>query len=319
MVVALMLHKRLWLLLGLLVLCCLAYLLIGVNGSWSFALQFRGEKLLSLILVASSQAVAAIMFQTITGNRILTPAVMGFDALYILFVTSLVFVFGAQAILTLDPRLMMLASAGLLCTAAVALFGLVLRRGQGDLMRMLLTGVVLAVMFRSITSFLQRAIDPNEYAAVQASSFARFTSVERELLVLAFVLSISAMVLAWRMRFRLDVLSLGYETAVSLGENPLKGQRQALMIIALLVSVSTALVGPVGFFGILVTALTYLLFPTPRHEVLLPAAVLIASVVLVGGQALMERVFSFGTPLSVVVEFIGGLVFLTLLLRGIRS
>jgi len=312
------LRNRLLLLCLALALCCAAYLFTGVKGSWEFALMLRGQKLAALLLVGAAQAAAAMMFQTVTGNRILTPSIMGFDALYLLLLSGMVFFIGAQAYQQLDPRLVMAGNAVMLCGAAVALFGAVLRAGQCDLMRMVLTGVVLAVMFRSVTSFLQRMIDPNEFAVVQATAFARFSRAETDLLMLAAVLSLGALVFAWRMRFRLDVLALGPVAAVSLGEDPLRGQRLALLLISVLVAVSTALVGPVAFFGLLVTSLTYLVLPTHRHEVLLPGGMLMAGIILAGGQWLMERVMHLSTPLSVVVEFIGGLVFLALLLKGLK-
>ncbi|KUP91618.1 iron chelate uptake ABC transporter family permease subunit [Tritonibacter horizontis] len=313
-----MFRNRLLLLVGLLLACVLAYLFTGIKGSLEFAITFRGQKLLALLLIGASQAVAAIMFQTISGNRILTPAIMGFDALYVLVLSAAVVFLGAPTYQQLDPGLLMLTNAALMCGAAVMLFGILLRKGQGDMMRMLLTGVVLAVMLRSLTGLLQRVIDPSEYAVVQSASFARFSRAETDLLGVAAVLCIGALVLCWRMRHRLDVLALGPVAATSLGEPPLRGQRAALFLISVLVSVSTALVGPVAFFGLLVSALTYLVLPTYRHAILLPGSALIASVVLVGGQWAMERVFAFSTPLSVGVEFLGGLVFLLLLLKGLK-
>lgn len=314
-----MLRNRMLLLALALLACCLAYLFTGVKGSWEFALMFRGQKLAALLLAGTAQAVAAVLFQTITGNRLLTPSIMGFDALYILLLSGMVFAMGAQQFLLLDRQWVMAGSAVLMCGAALALFGAVLRAGRGDLMRMVLTGVVLAVMLRSITSFLQRVIDPNEYAVVQAASYARFSRAETDLVAIAALLCLAALLAAWRMRFRLDVLALGPVAAVSLGENPQRGQWQALLVISLLVSVSTALVGPVAFFGLLVTALTYLVLPTHRHAVLLPASAMMAGVVLTGGQWVMERVMHLSTPLSVVVEFLGGLVFLALLLKGLKQ
>ncbi len=313
-----MYRKRLVLLLTLVAIAALAYLLTGVKGSYEFAVIYRGKKLAALVLIATAQGVAAVMFQTLTGNRILTPAIMGFDALYVLILSLAVLSLGAPAYQQLDTGLMMVVNATILCGAAVLLFGVLLRKGQGDLMQMLLTGVVLAVMLRSITGLVQRVIDPSAYAVVQAASFARFSRAETDLLGVAAALCLTALVFAWRMRHRLDVLALGPLAATSLGEPPLRGQRQALLLIAVLVSVSTALVGPVAFFGLLVSALTYLVLPTHRHAILLPGAGLIASLVLVGGQWAMERVFAFTTPLSVVVEFVGGLVFLFLLLKGLQ-
>lgn len=297
--------------------CCAAYLMLGARGNWEFVLEFRGRKLAGLLLVALTMSSATLIFQTITGNQILTPSIMGFDALYLLLLSVLVYGLGAQAYLQMSGVVLMGLNVALLTGAALLLFGAVLRAGRQDMMRMILTGVVLAVMFRSLTAFVQRIIDPNEYAVVQGASFARFSQIDTDLLGVAAVLSGVAMCVAWQMRYRLDVLALGPVAAVSLGEPTEWGQWQALVVISVLVSVSTALVGPVAFFGLLVTSLTYLVIPSNRHAVLLPAAAMIAGIVLVGGQTLMERVLDLSTPLSVVVEFVGGVVFLVLLLRGL--
>jgi iron complex transport system permease protein len=90
-----------------------------------------------------------------------------------------------------------------------------------------------------------------------------------------------------------------------------------LILVAILVSVSTALVGPVTFFGLLVANLAYLLAGTHKHRFVLPVAVFIAIICLVGGQLILERVFAFDTALSIIIEFLGGIVFLVLLIRGI--
>lgn len=311
-------HVRLAGLAGLLILCCGAYLTLGARGDWSFVLAHRGQKLAALLLVGMSLSWATVIFQTITGNRILTPSIMGFDALYLLLQSLLVWSLGARVYNTLPAQGLMAVNVVLLCAASLVLFMLVLRAGRDDLMRMILTGVVLSVLFRSVTSYFQRVIDPNEYAVVQAVSFARFSGLETDLLVVAVVLSGGAMAAIWRIRHRLDVLPLGPVLSTSLGEPPKRAQWQVLILVSVLVAVSTALVGPVAFFGLLVTSLTYLVVPSPRHAHLLPAAALIAGIVLVGGQTAMERVLNLSTPLSVVVEFIGGLVFLFLLLRSLR-
>ncbi|NKX16580.1 iron chelate uptake ABC transporter family permease subunit [Ochrobactrum pseudogrignonense] len=68
----------------LVIISCAAFMTLGAKGSWSFILTFRGTKLAAMVLVAYSIAVSTVLFQTVTNNRILTPSIMGFDALYIL-------------------------------------------------------------------------------------------------------------------------------------------------------------------------------------------------------------------------------------------
>jgi iron complex transport system permease protein len=92
--------------------------------------------------------------------------------------------------------------------------------------------------------------------------------------------------------------------------------RTVLVVVAVLVSVATALVGPVPFFGLLVANLAHVLVRDHRHRVVLPAAVLLGALCLVGGQVVLERVLGLNSSISVVVELAGGIAFLVLLLRG---
>lgn len=313
---AVMHNKRLFILSLVLGLCVVGYLTLGARGNWAFVMPFRGNKLVALVLVAVAVSTATVLFQTITQNRILTPAIMGFDALYVLILTVLIFTLGAQEFVRLSALGQFVLNTVLMMGAALMLFVTLLTRARSDLMRMLLTGIILAVLFRAITEFLQRMIDPNEYAIVQVNSFARFARVEVGLLGIAGVLVCTALVAAWRMRHRLDVLALGGDVATNLGEDPRRGMCHALIIIAVLVSVSTALVGPLAFLGLLVVSLAHLITPTASHAILLPSAALISVITLVGGQMMLERVMGSTTPLVVVIDVVGGVVFLILLLRG---
>ena len=298
--------------------CVVLYMTLAARAPWSFLLPFRGTKLLALILVATSISTATLLFQTITQNRILTPSIMGFDALYVLIFTLAVFFLGSQAVMRLPPQMVFLVTCGTLVLAALLLFGLLLRRNAKDLFQLILTGIIFGVLFRSLTSFLQRMIDPNEFATIQVASYARFNDIETDLLIIAAPITVIALVLAWRRRDALDVIALGPDLATNLGEPPLPRQWEVLILIAVLVSVSTALVGPVAFLGLLVVSVTYVLVPSPHHRHLLPAAALVSISVLVGGQTILERGLSLSTPLSVIVDVLGGVVFLFLILKGKR-
>src|SRR5690606_6540650 len=113
-----------------------------------------------------------------------------------------------------------------------------------------------------------------------------------------------------------DVLSLGRDTALGLGIDHRRLVSRILVVVAILIAVSTALVGPVTFFGLLVVSLAHSMAGSYRHVHILPAAILIAVSCLIGGQLVLEQVFAFETNLRVIIEFIGGVTFILLLLRG---
>ncbi|MFN3273838.1 MAG: iron chelate uptake ABC transporter family permease subunit [Paracoccus sp. (in: a-proteobacteria)] len=313
-------RRALWLLAGL------ALLLAGLSALWmwqglgagnrGFILGLRATKLAALVVVGVAVGVATVLFQTVAANRVLTPSIMGFDALYVLLQTGLIAGLGTSGFVGLPQGGKFLAEIAVMAVLACLLFGTLLLRGARDVPRMILTGVILGVLFRSVAGFLGRVMDPNEFAVVQAVSFASFNRVEAGLIPIAMAVTAAAVGLAWRMSARLDVLALGRDAAVSLGLRHQAVVLAVLALVAVLVSVSTALVGPVAFFGLIVAGLAHGLMRCAAHAVLLPAAGLIAACLLVGGQWLFERQLGQAATLSVVVEFAGGLFFLYLLLKG---
>lgn len=310
-------HPGTWLLILAIAVatCCALFMTLGANGNWDFILPLRMRKLATLILVAYAIGVSTVLFQTATGNRILTPAVMGFDALYILIQTCLVFLVGAQASLALDERMLFFVQIGIMVAASALLYRTLFHAGHRSLHQLVLAGIVLGVLFRSLSSFIQRIINPNEFAYLQDRLFASFNNPDETLLLMSAALIFITSMWALRWVRACDVLSLGREPAINLGIEYHRLVMRILIVVAILTSVSTALVGPITFFGLLVSHLAYTLLPTFRHALLLPATVLIGVLCLVGGQLVLERLFAFDTNLRVIIDFVGGLIFILLLMR----
>ena len=291
---------------------------LGAQGSWSFVLTFRGTKLLALLLVGTSIAVSTVLFATITNNRILTPSLMGFDALYLLIQTTLAFLLGGERGGSFDPRVLFGVQVFLMVGLSTLLFRTLFLGSARSLHLVLLVGLVTGGLFRSLSTFLQRLLSPNDFVVLQDQLFASFNTVHRPLLSLSVLIVASVLVWVWKRTYLHDVLSLGRDQAVNLGVDYRTEVTKLMVAIALLVSVSTALVGPVTFFGLLVANLAYQLTPSCQHRHVLPMSAMLAGITLVGGQTVLERLLGFDTALSIVVEFLGGIVFIALLLKGNR-
>lgn len=308
--------KRLFLL-GLLVAgAIIIFMTIDSRGNWDFVIPFRGTKILALALVSYAIAVSTVLFQTVAGNRILSPSIMGFDALYVLIQTTLVFVLGAQATVTLNPQARFVLEVTCMVLFAGILYRWLFGGTRRSLHLLILVGIIFGVLFRSFANMMTRLIDPNEFVILQDMLFASFNSFDRNLLWVSVALIFGGSIVLWRIGHTFDILALGRETAVNLGINFQRTVTIILVVIAIFVSVSTALVGPVTFFGLLVANLAYQLAGTYKHRWILPFAAGLALLFLVSGQMVVERLFSFNTSLSIVVEFLGGIVFIILLIRG---
>ena len=297
---------------------CMTAVFVGQGLTWDnyeFFLSLRMPKLLSIVLAAVAIAASSMVFQTITINRILTPSILGFDSLYMLVQTSLLFVFGGTSFWVIDSITNFGLSVSVMILFSFALFHFYFKSKRNNVFTLLLIGIVCGSVFSSLSNFLAMLIDPNEFAVLQNVMFASFNNVKSELVYLSiFPLGLCLLGL-WVLAPKLDVLWLGVDNATSLGVNTKRLTQMVLVIVSVMVAVSTALVGPVLFFGLITVSLARQIFSSYQHRVLILASSLLAVVLLVSGQWFVEKVMAFETTVSVIINLVGGLYFMFLLLR----
>ena len=310
-------RRVLWLGLGLMLLSA-GFLAWQIRAPYGFILELRATKLGALICVGAATGAATVLFQTVAGNRLLTPGLVGFDALFVLLQTLLVATLGGVGFAQIPSALRFLVEVAALGVGSTLLFGLLLRRDARDIMRMILTGIILGVLLRGGAKLVQRLLDPSDFAVVQQAMFASFGAADPGQLALSAAVLGGALAVSLRLAPALDVCALGRNTARGLGLNHDRLVLIVLLLMAAMVSVSTALVGPVTFLGLLTASLARHLTGTHRHAVLIPASALLGALILVAGQFVFERLLGSASALAVIVEFFGGLVFLFLVLKRRR-
>ncbi|MFD2445360.1 iron chelate uptake ABC transporter family permease subunit [Bacillus sp. CGMCC 1.16607] len=299
--------------------CIAIYLFHELNGSFDYALPRRVIKVLAMALTGLTIAYSTVVFQTITHNRILTPSIMGLDSLYLLLQTVIIFFLGSDHMIIVNKQVNFLLSVTAMIIFALLLYRFLFKNGNQPIYFLLLIGIIVGTFFSSISTFFQVLIDPNEFQIVQDRMFASFNNINSDLVWIALGLVCLLMIYAWRYVKYLDVLSLGRELSINLGVPYDAIVKRMLIIVAIFISISTALVGPITFFGLIVANLSYQFFKTYKHKVLISGAVVMSIIALVGGQWVVERVFTFSTTLSVIINFIGGVYFIYLLLRERKS
>ncbi|TCI03706.1 enterobactin ABC transporter permease [Corallincola luteus] len=300
---------------GLAALCILLFLSLNMKAGWEFTLMFRGKKLLTLLLVAYTVGIASVLFQTITHNRILTPSIMGFDALYVLLQSGLIFLFGGITYTQLSPYIKWTGETLIMVGALCLLYQWLFRLKGQNLHLLVLVGVILGTLFRSLSSLIQRMLDPSEFTLFQDAIFASFNSVDGYLLTLSLMVVVISSLLLFRYHSLFDVLMLGKDNAINLGVPYQRSVLATLALIAVLTALSTTLVGPVLFLGLLVANLSYTLAGSAQHKYLFPMVAGIGVVCLVGGETILQHVLQFESRLSIIIDFVGGLFFLALILR----
>ena len=297
----------------------LGFMTLNVHSDWAFIVQYRGTRLLAMLLVALSMGLATVVFQTITHNRILTPSLMGFDVLYVLVHTLALLLWGTEFGKGWPLESRFILEVTVMVSIALLLFRWLFNGSVRGLHMLILLGMVGGLLFRELADLSARVFDPSEFSIQQGSGVANFNRINLQLLWVGLAAAVLCAGLLFHLRRQLDVLSLGRDVAINLGVPYNKTVTLLMLVICVLLSISTALVGPMLFFGLLVANLAYWITGSHQHRWTLPASVLAAIVCLIGGQVLFEHLLSTRLPLAMVIELCGGVLFIALLLRGVKQ
>lgn len=308
--------SKLFTLIAITVVIAGLYLIIGIDFE-IFQYQFtsRLRKLILMILVGGAIAASVVIFQAITTNRLLTPSIMGLDAVYMFVKVLIVFVFGVQSVFVTNLYISFLISLIVMIGFSLLLFQGIFRIGNVSVYLILLVGIILGTFFRSITGFLELIINPEDFLAVQSAMFANFDASNTKLVTLCgVILIILIMITVYAIPY-LDVLLLGRDQAINLGISYQTLTRILLILVAILVSISTALVGPITFLGLLTINVAHELMKTYQHKYILPATICISWISLFLAQAIVENFFEATTQVSIIIDLVGGSYFIYLLIK----
>ncbi|MGL5347579.1 MAG: iron chelate uptake ABC transporter family permease subunit [Peptostreptococcaceae bacterium] len=313
-------QKKIIYIIGLMIVAFSAlYLTLGVNiNHLDYAMSQRVPRLMAIVLTGGCIAFSSMIFQTITNNNILTPSVLGLDSLYVLVQTMIVFILGVESKFITSKNYNFVLCVAIMVIASFVLYKKLFEKSQNNIFFLLLVGMIFGTLFKSISTFMQVIIDPNEYATLQNNLHASFTNVNTDIILIAVIMLIAIIPFIYDDLKYLDILGLGKDHAINLGVDYDKIVKKMIVVVSILVSISTALVGPITFLGLLVVNITRKLLSTYKHSYLIVASSLISVLTLVFGQLLVERVFSFSTTLSVIINFVGGVYFIYLLLKESR-
>ena len=293
----------------------IAFLLLGSGFDFAYVIPKRLTRLAAMGITGVCIAYSSVIFQTIAGNRILTPAIMGYEAIYLLFQALLILWLGTQSLVLLGRNGNVLLSVLLMLGYSWLIHRWLFRDGRSNVYLLLLLGLVLSMVMTTFTQFVQLKISPGEFSIFQGFNYASFNKAQPGQVIYSGLLVAVVCLIVQRTLPTLDVLSLGRDQAISLGVDYQRSVRLQLALIAILVAVSTSLVGPTAFMGVFVANITYALARTARHRVTLPMSCAIAIGIFIIAQYLVEQLFNYNTSVSILINLVCGGYFLALMVR----
>lgn len=314
--------RKLMFMLLLVALAGAAYMLVGVNFEnqklFAYAMKIRTPKLIVMLITAFAIGGASIVFQSIINNTIVTPCLLGMNSLYTLIHTAIVFFAGSGSLLARNANAAFAADLLLMGVVATVVYSYLFKKTRHNVLYVLLIGTVLSSFFSSIQTTLTRVMDPNEYDSLLSTLVASFSNINSEIILFSVVVLAVVIFVMRKDLALLNVITLGKDQAVNLGVDYDRTIRRLLLGVTLCIAVATAMVGPISFLGLIIANLSRQLLKTFRHGQLILGSALFGMIVLVGGQLIVEQVFTYAIPVSVFITVGGGIYFLYLLLTNRR-
>ncbi|MBS4534040.1 iron chelate uptake ABC transporter family permease subunit [Clostridium sp. D2Q-14] len=273
--------------------------------------------ILGMTVSAALIAVVSLAFQTITENRILTPSMIGFDSVFMATQSVLVFLASRWAVskhLFSNPYLNFLITTGMMMVISMLMYRIILRKNKNNIVFLLLFGLILSGMIRSFTNYIEVLLNPQEFQQLKAVTSVTITNMNTGIILLAAPVMLVLVFLFMRKSREYDVMLLSESNAKSLGVPYTKRLNTNLILIALAMAITTALIGPLTFLGLLAVNIARELFRTYKHSVLFIGSILIAILFLVLGQGIVE-LLRYATPVTVLIDLVGGVYMICLILK----
>lgn len=273
--------------------------------------------ILGMTVSAALIAVVSLAFQTITENRILTPSMIGFDSVFLATQSVLVFLSSRWVVskhLFSNPYLNFMITSGMMVLISMLMYRIILRKNKNNIVFLLLFGLIVSGMVRSFTNYIEVLLNPQEFQQLKAVTSVTITNMNTSIILVTVPVMLIFVVLFMRKSREYDVMLLSESNARSLGVPYTKRLNTNLILIALAMAITTALIGPLTFLGLLAVNIARELFKTYKHSVLFMGSILIAILFLVLGQGIVE-LLRYATPVTVLIDLVGGIYMIYLILK----
>ena len=276
------------------------------DGASVVVAQFRVPRIVLAVLCGMGLALAGCVMQTVTGNPLADPGILGINAGA---------GFAVMLFLTFFPAYQpIFAIAGGLCTTGL-LYLFAKRNGKLIPIYFLLGGIGLASLFSSFMLIMAANMDNSSYQLVARWLAGNIwgTSWHQVLALLPYMLILVPFLLT--KSNILDILLLGENTAISLGIAVERELRLLLIASVALTSACVAVSGGIGFVGLVAPHMARRLIGG-RHHALMPASMLLGALLLLLADTLGRSAFQpRDIPVGIVISVLSAPYFLFLLRR----
>lgn len=283
-------------------------LFVSYDETVSTIYDLRLPRILIAMVGGAATAVAGVLLQAAIRNPLADPGIIGVSA-----GAS----FAAVLVTAFFPMLLFFTPVFAFAGGLVA-FGLVYSlswRGGLSPLRIILVGVAVGAMFTGLMSAFDSGTG-STMSGVASLVDANITMKTWDDFATLAVYAAIGLALALLMAKRCDLLALEDKTARSLGLNVDRARIATSAAGVLLASVSTAIIGPISFLGLLVPHIARILVGT-SHRVLIPYAIVLGAFTLLLADTIGRTVAApYEISAAVIMSIVGAPLFIVLLRRA---
>ena len=283
---------------------------IGTSGV--ILLQVRLPRVLLGFMVGGSLAAVGVGLQALLRNPLADPYVLGVSSGAALGAACAILLGIGTTVFAFSTLPLFAFAGGMLSLFIV--YRVAVSYGRLPVHTLLLAGIILNAIFTALIMFATSMMDPNRAFGMMAWLMGTLTAPEYPALaVLGVYLAVGSLVL-FRQARALNLLTLGEESARSLGVEVESVKKVIFVISALLTGVVVSVSGMIGFIGMVVPHAVRLAIGAD-HRLLLPASALVGGTFLMAADTVARTLLApTEIPVGVVTALAGGPVFIYLLM-----
>ena len=282
---------------------------IGTTGV--ILIQVRLPRLLLGLLVGGCLASVGVVLQALLRNPLADPYVLGVSSGAALGVALAILLGIGSTFLALSVLPLCGFAGGLL--SLVVVYRMAVSYGRLPIHSLLLAGVILNSIFSALIMFITSIMEPNRSAGTMTWLMGTLTAPSYPALAILACYLLSGLFLLLKQARKLNVLTLGEESARSLGIETERVKRQVYLLSALITGAVVSVSGMIGFVGMVIPHAVRLMLGAD-HRLLLPASALVGGMYLMVADTLARTLLTPAEiPVGIITALAGGPFFIYLL------
>jgi iron complex transport system permease protein len=284
---------------------------IGISEIWQSIFNYseklelvlirdvRIPRALCVLLTGGILGVTGAMIQGVTRNPIAEPSLLGVSQ----GATLVVAIFYAIGISINTANVMIASLIGAIFSGIIVIAFISRKANNSSITKILLAGTAMSTFFISLTTIAGLLSNKSQFIAFWvAGGFRNATWSDFRLVAAA---SITGLIIAILLSKKINVLSLGDDVAVSLGQNPERVRLLALLVMIPMCAAAVAVGKNIGFVGLIVPQIVRKMLGEDYRKII-PSSFLLGAVLLIYSDIAARMVYNpYETPIGIFTALIG--------------